>query len=146
MFKPIQFRPEVEQLVRFVEETDPALIVEETLTKLRNGTPADDLIRASALAVVRSTDLPPNHHGGPIHPISGVHAVRNISELDLDAVRMGLQTKANGFSPRAFHHEDPFSLCLESEAVARLIGKGNETIRTLSCQNGRGDQRDDGYQ
>ncbi len=80
MFKPIQFPPEIEPLVRFVEETDPALIVEETLTKLRNGTSADDMIRASALAIVRSTDLPPNHHGGPVHPISGVHAVRSVSQ------------------------------------------------------------------
>ena len=80
MFKPIQFPPEIEPLVRFVEETEPALIVEETLAKLRNGTSADDMIRASALAIVRSTDLPPNHHGGPVHPISGVHAVRSVSQ------------------------------------------------------------------
>ena len=80
MFKPIQFPSEIEPLVRFVEETDPALIVEETLAKLRNGTSADDMIRASALAIVRSTDLPPNHHGGPVHPISGVHAVRSVSQ------------------------------------------------------------------
>ena len=79
MFKPIQFGPEVEQLVRFVEETDPALIVEATLAKLRDGTTADALITANALAIVRSTDLPPNHHGGPVHPISGVHAVSNVN-------------------------------------------------------------------
>ena len=80
MFKPIQFRSEVEALVRFVEETDPAQIVEATLAKLRAGTTPDELITANALAIVRSTDLPPNHHGGPVHPISGVHAVRNVSQ------------------------------------------------------------------
>ena len=78
MFKPIQFRSGVEELVRFVEETDPAKIVEATLAKLREGTTADALITANALAIVRSTDLPPNHHGGPVHPISGVHAVSNV--------------------------------------------------------------------
>ena len=80
MFKPIQFRPEVEHLVRFVEETEPAKIVEETLAKLRGGTSPDELITASALAIVRSTELPPNHHGGPVHPISGIHAVHNVSK------------------------------------------------------------------
>ena len=80
MFKPIQFGPEIEPLVRFVEETDPARIVEETLAKLRAGTPPSALITASALAIVRSTDLPPNHHGGPVHPISGVHAVHKVSQ------------------------------------------------------------------
>ena len=80
MFKPIQFPPEVEPLVRFVEETDPALIVERTLAKLRGGTTPAALIAANALAIVRSTDLPPNHHGGPVHPISGVHAVSHVSK------------------------------------------------------------------
>ena len=80
MFKPIQFTPEVESLVRFVEETDPATIVEDTLAKLRNGTSVKELITASALAIVRSTELPPEHHGGPVHPICGIHAVYNTSK------------------------------------------------------------------
>ena len=80
MFKPIQFRPEVEKLVRFVEETDPGTVVEDTLTRLRQGTSAMELISASALAVVRSTELPPQHHGGPVHPVCGVHAVHKVSE------------------------------------------------------------------
>ena len=80
MFKPIQFRPEVERLVRFVEESDPDTVVEDTLTRLRQGTTPEALISASALAVVRSTDLPPQHHGGPVHPVCGVHAVHNVAE------------------------------------------------------------------
>lgn len=79
MFKPIQFPEEVESLVRFVEETAPDSIIEETLSKLRGGVEPIDLIRAAALAVVRSTDLPPEHHGGPVHPICGVHGVYNTS-------------------------------------------------------------------
>src|SRR3989454_6247773 len=35
------------------------------------------MLLASALAVVRSSDLPPGHHGGPLHPLAGLHAVRH---------------------------------------------------------------------
>jgi len=38
-----------------------------------------DMLLASALAVVRSSDLPPGHHGGPLHPLAGLHAVRNVA-------------------------------------------------------------------
>lgn len=80
MFKPIQFAPEVENLVRFVEETDPDKIIEMTLAKLRGGVTPKEILTASALAVVRSTDLPPQHHGGPVHPICGLHAVYHTSQ------------------------------------------------------------------
>ena len=80
MFKPVQFRPDVEARVRWVEETDPAKIVEATYKELHNGTPPVELIRASTLAVVRSTELPPQHHGGPLHPVCGVHAVHSVAK------------------------------------------------------------------
>ena len=79
MFKPVQFPELVESLVRFVEETDPSEIIEATLAKLRGGTPVIDLLRAAGLAVVRSTDLPANHHGGPVHPVSGIPGAYQIS-------------------------------------------------------------------
>ncbi len=37
------------------------------------------MLLASGLAVVRSSDLPPGHHGGPLHPLAGLHAVRHIA-------------------------------------------------------------------
>jgi hypothetical protein len=80
MYKPIQFTPEVEELVGFVEETAPNDIIEATLAKLRGGVTAKQMLTASALAVVRSTDLPPQHHGGPVHPICGVHAIYHTSQ------------------------------------------------------------------
>ena len=80
MFRGITFRDEVEELVRFVEDTDPGEIIERTLDKLRSGVPGVDLIRAGALAVCRSTELPPEHHGGPVHPICGIHGVYNTSQ------------------------------------------------------------------
>ena len=80
MFKPIQFSAEIEERVRFVEETDPAEVVETTFHRLRGGTTALELITASTLAVVRSTEVPPQHHGGPLHPVCGVHAVVNVAQ------------------------------------------------------------------
>ncbi len=80
MFKPIQFSAEIEERVRFVEETDPSEVVETTFHRLRGGTSALELITASTLAVVRSTEVPPQHHGGPLHPVCGVHAVVNVAQ------------------------------------------------------------------
>ncbi len=36
------------------------------------------MLTASALAVTRSTDLPPGHHGGPLHPLAGLYAITNL--------------------------------------------------------------------
>jgi hypothetical protein len=69
----------VEPLVQFVEETPPERIVAATHDKLAAGTSVKEMLLASALAVVRSSDLPPGHHGGPLHPIAGLHAVRHIA-------------------------------------------------------------------
>ena len=73
MHEPLQFSSEIEPLVRFVEETPPADIVDAGVARLRQGTPAVDLLRAAALAVIRSTELPTGHHGGAVHPIAGLH-------------------------------------------------------------------------
>jgi hypothetical protein len=80
MFKPVTFEKDVEAMVRFVEETDPSEIVEQTYQKLNAGTPGSALLCASTLAVVRSTEVPPQHHGGPLHPVCGVHAVRHVAD------------------------------------------------------------------
>ena len=79
MFKPVTFPEHIEPLVQFVEDTSPDRIVPETYDKLRSGTPVKEMLLASGLAVIRSSDLPPGHHGGPLHPISGLHAVHNTS-------------------------------------------------------------------
>src|SRR5215510_5316630 len=79
MVRPVAYPQSIEPLVQFVEETAPADIIARTNDKLAAGTPVRDMLLASALAVVRSSDLPPGHHGGPLHPLAGLHAVRNIS-------------------------------------------------------------------
>src|SRR5882762_8703117 len=79
MARPVAYPESIEPLVRFVEETSPEHVVARTHDRLAGGTPVKDVLLASALAVVRSSDLPPGHHGGPLHPLAGLHAVRHIS-------------------------------------------------------------------
>ena len=79
MAQRVLYPDHIEPLVQFIEETTPERIVAATHDKLTAGTPVKDMLLASALAVVRSSDLPPGHHGGPLHPLAGLHAVRNIS-------------------------------------------------------------------
>ena len=76
----IQYSEAIEPLVQFIEETPPAEIVDRTLEKLRAGVPVKTMLTASALAVARSSDLPPGHHGGPLHPLAGMYAVTKLSE------------------------------------------------------------------
>jgi hypothetical protein len=78
MPQPVQFGDTIEPLVQFIEETPPGAIVDRTLEKLRAGVPVRAMLTASALAVTRSSDLPPGHHGGPLHPLAGLHAVYNL--------------------------------------------------------------------
>src|SRR5437773_2310137 len=80
MHRPVRFSDDIEPLVQFIEETDPSRILEATLGKLRDGLSVKKLLTASALAVTRSSDLPPGHHGGPLHPLVGLHALHNTVE------------------------------------------------------------------
>jgi hypothetical protein len=80
MYKRVQFSDEIEPLVQFIEETSPGEVVDHTLTKLRAGVPIRTMLTASALAVTRSSDLPPGHHGGPLHPLVGLHALHHLVE------------------------------------------------------------------
>ena len=80
MVTRVQFAAEIEPLVQFIEETSPEDILDHTLTKLRAGVPIKTMLTAPALAVTRSSDLPPGHHGGPLHPLAGLYAVYNLAE------------------------------------------------------------------
>ena len=50
----------------------------DMVEKLRAGVPARTMLTASAMAVARSSDLPPGHHGGPLHPLAGLYAVAKL--------------------------------------------------------------------
>src|SRR6266513_4743029 len=77
MHTPVRFADDIEPLVQFIEETDPSEILDQTLAQLRAGVPVKTMLTASALAVTRSSDLPPGHHGGPLHPLVGLHALHH---------------------------------------------------------------------
>ena len=79
MAQRVVYPVHIEPLVQFVEETPPDRIVAATHDKLAAGTSVKEMLLASGLAVVRSSDLPPGHHGGPLHPLAGLHAVRHIA-------------------------------------------------------------------
>ena len=74
----VQYPADIEPLVQFIEDTPPMDIIDETLQKLRDGVPTEAMLTASALAVTRSSDLPPGHHGGPLHPLAGLYAISNL--------------------------------------------------------------------
>ena len=76
----VRYDDAIEPLVQFIEETPRSEIVDRTLEKLRAGVPIKTMLTASVLAVVRSSDLPPGHHGGPLHPMAGLYAVAKLSE------------------------------------------------------------------
>jgi hypothetical protein len=76
----IQYPDTIEPLVQFIEDTSPDEIVDRTLAKLRDGVPTGTMLTASALAVTRSTEMPPGHHGGPLHPLAGLYAVAKTVE------------------------------------------------------------------
>src|SRR3954467_4267508 len=76
----VQYPADIEPLVQFIEDTPPAEILDRALEKLREGTPIQEMLTASALAVTRSTEMPPGHHGGPLHPLAGLYAVTKLIE------------------------------------------------------------------
>ena len=80
MHARVRYPDSIEPLVQFIETTPPDEIIDKTLAKLRDGIDAKTMLTASALAVVRSADLPPGHHGGPLHPLAGLHAIFNLVE------------------------------------------------------------------
>ena len=80
MLQRVQYSEAIEPLVQFIEETPPGEILDRTLAKLRAGVPTKTMLTASALAVTRSADLPPGHHGGPLHPLAGLYAISKLVE------------------------------------------------------------------
>jgi hypothetical protein len=80
MLNRVQYPAAIEPLVQFIEETSPNEILDRTLEKLRAGVSTETMLTASALAVTRSTEMPPGHHGGPLHPLAGLYAVTKLVE------------------------------------------------------------------
>jgi len=80
MPRRVEYPATIEPLVQFIEDTPPAEILDRTLDKLRAGVSTQTMLTASALAVTRSTEMPPGHHGGPLHPLAGLYAISKTVE------------------------------------------------------------------
>jgi hypothetical protein len=114
----VQFAESIEPLVQFIEDTPPDQILDLTMEKLRAGVPTQTMLTASALAVARSSDLPPGHHGGPLHPLAGLYAVSKlVGRLDGEQ-RFVPVLQHVALSNKHIHHPamGPYSL-LEFEAM-----------------------------
>ncbi len=83
----VEFDGATEVLARFIEDTPPDQIIEQTIARLSAGEDRHALVRAAALAVSRSTELPADHHGGPVHPVAGIHAVCGMQDRLAEADR-----------------------------------------------------------
>jgi hypothetical protein len=79
MFAPVTYPERLEPLVQTIEDSRAGDIVETVLGELRRGRSPGELMLAAALAAARSTDVPAVHHGGVLHPIAGLHAVRHMA-------------------------------------------------------------------
>jgi len=118
MPRRVQFADEIEPLVQFIEETAPSEIVDQTLEKLRAGVSTQTMLTASALAVTRSSDLPPGHHGGPLHPLAGLHAVSHLVDRLAGEQRFVPVLQHVALANKHIHHPGmgPYSL-MEFEPV-----------------------------
>src|SRR5436305_14992194 len=74
----VQYSADIEPLVQFIEDTPPAEILDRTLEKLRAGVAIPTMLMASALAVTRSTEMPPGHHGGPLHRLPALYPAASL--------------------------------------------------------------------
>ena len=143
MPRPVQYSETIEPLVRFIEDTPPAEIVDRTLEKLRGGVPIKTMLTASALAVSRSSDLPPGHHGGPLHPVVGIHAIAHLADrLEGDSRFMPVVQHV-ALSNKHIHHPamGPYTLIeFEPEDVGGFE-KTKEAF-AIACTRGESNKAD----
>jgi len=136
MHQRVQYPETIEPLVQFIEQTPPAEIIDRTLEKLRAGIAPTTMLTASALAVVRSSDLPPGHHGGPLHPLAGLHAITNlVNRLEgEDSFLPILQHVALSNK----HINDPVTAPFSLLEFAPLDPTGTDTNRSADLANDGG--------
>ena len=139
MHARVRYPDSIEPLVQFIETTPPAEIIDRTLAKLREGIDTKTMLTASALAVVRSSDLPPGHHGGPLHPLAGLHAICNLVD------RLPAEDKALPVLQHVAlsnkHINDPVTSPFSLLEFAPLDPSGAQVSRTADLANdGSGDE------
>ncbi len=124
----IKFDGMVEELVQFVEQTKPDDVVRATYTKLNNGISSSALLEAVALAVSRSTDLPHSHHGGPVHPVSGLYAISHLSERNTGAKSFLPIIQSVALANKHIHSPDMSSTAMTRLRSTDLESMGKEVL------------------
>jgi hypothetical protein len=134
----VRYSDSIEPLVQFIEETPPAEIVDRALEKLRGGVPAETMLTASALAVTRSTEMPPGHHGGPLHPLAGLYAVSNLIDRLEGEDRFVPVLQHVALTNKHIHHPamGPYNLL---EFAPEDVGGVEQTKRAFHAAVGRGE-------
>ena len=85
MLDVLALTDELNPWVTLVEETAPDDIIERTLEHLRGGATTRTMLAAAAIAVSRRTEVPFDHHGGPLHCVTGIRATAGaVSRLSGD--------------------------------------------------------------
>lgn len=82
----VRLRPEIESLVRFIEETPREKIVDETVARIRNGLSYQELLAALLLAGVRNVEPRPSV-GFKFHAVLVVNSAHLASLASPDAER-----------------------------------------------------------
>ena len=138
----VQFPPDIEPLVRFIEETPPSAIVDQALAKLRDGISTRTMLTASALAVTRSADLPPGHHGGPLHPLAGLYALSKLVDRREGEDRFLPVLQHVALANK--HINDPVTSPFSLLDFAPMDADGVQVSRLADlAADGAGDQTDD---
>lgn len=143
MQQRIQYSENLEPLVRFIEDTPPTEILDQTLAKLRAGVPMTTMLTASALAVTRSSDLPPGHHGGPLHPVAGLHAVSKLAHRLDGEYRFMPVLQHVALSNKHIHHPEmgPYTL-LEFKPLDAGGVEATKAAFLHSCTRGETNKAD----
>ncbi len=128
MAQVVSFQEPMEQLVRFVEDTAPDHMVAAAQERLNAGVQPRDLLAAAGLAVSRSTELPPSHHGGPVHPVCGLSALNGLTER-LSGKRGFLPTiQGLALANRHIHAPEMGPAAMAVVDVDDLVKLGKKTV------------------
>ena len=134
----VQYPDAIEPMVQFIEDTPPEEIIDRTLEKLRAGVSTETMLTASALAVTRSTEMPPGHHGGPLHPLAGLYAVSKTVERLEGEERFLPVLQHVALTNKHIHHPamGPYAL---PEFAPEDVGGVEETKEAFLKAVGRGE-------
>ena len=147
MLNRVQYPADIEPLVHFIEETPPGEILDQALAKLRAGVAIPTMLTASALAVTRSTEMPPGHHGGPLHPLAGLYAVSHLVDRLEGEEKFVPVLQHVALTNKHIHHTAMGPYELPEFAPLNAGGvEGSKAAFLMACQRGEWNQSDHLFQ